>query len=1375
MPRLFSPDDLMESVEEHFDSPSFWRETSEANNFPDDISEQTLAFDEDGLPPETDVTTAVVQAIQDRESQAPKASSPEIDRAKQRPLVIDLSESTVVNPRSAAANFEPPMSVTRERHARDVLVRLAESVNLNLVGRANGTKQKCSVPDFIYIDLDEFEIYTDTADTRNRLRSLHLLATSTAGVNQMYFDGILSVGTTRLYVQRVPFREAPVDRYGTEFDTVRGHISIRSTMNQGREVYYRLGKPSNIYSRFYKPYLWVADLCKHFIDFVDDAVARDRDVRVSHFRLQFAKWLQKTHAKSPAVASWRAEYGVGRNDFAPAIAAYGKYLLRETADVMEDQVVCRLGIFKEIQSSFYKTHKARIPEGHPVDTNGQPLTPLPTVVTPYMHHMFKDLAIGDYLQSTPGKHAPMAIGGNLVLPQKRMPFITGTSASSSPPLLAHRIKNIQPGDLISTLSDDATTGSKWLASAEKSPYWYALVHRVIEPPPHKRGERSFHVVWLYRPEHTPCGSMKYPWPNELFMCDHCTCDEADDGDDEPFGSIAESEVTGIHSIEWFGGPDTTADFFVRQTYLHGERSWVQLKLGHIFCKNSIAESLRPEGAFASHFGTAQNPVESIGVFENTPDYNVGDTVLVLRSRKSPRSEPYEIVSVPGLDKDFCLRRLLRRNEVDPSARKAPPNELVYTDDIIELSKNARILGRCVVRIFSESTKIIPTPYNRGGVGNMFYMSYRMEKTPKTVGSDIPWHTTSKSSDYDIRFLPLDAAKDAPNLRQGFNPSTPVPRLRAMELFCGCGNLGRGIEDAGATETRCANDIWPVAIHTFMANVASPDRVQPFIGSADTLLERAIRDNPSSLMAAGIPAPGDIDFISGGSPCQGFSSLTMNKATKQQFKNRSMVASFASFVDLYRPKFGILENVPAIVNNGGKTGASTKKDQGRIREDIFGQLICSLLGLGYQLRIMLGNAWIYGVPQRRQRVFLIFAAPGFALPDIPLPSHTTPADLGIGSQRTVGRLATGEWITGAGHEDMVTAFPFVSAGEATADLDKVNITDGIVDICVRQPDHRILPRVTDHLKAKMAAIPTQPYGMGLMQARHLDYFAKLLAASAGGKKPLFNKRELSLPVTRAYMRTNPTRFFQTVRTSCTVADAWSAGVLHWREPRPLSVLEVRRAQGLPDDDVLLGGSKVDQWKMVGNAVARQIALALGLSLREAWLGTLCEDRRPAKATTGAFEEETVEDPVPATTTTTTTTAAMITTVMPTTTTTTTKRAHSAAEAQDTVGEMPIRQNRIFQTSVRRKSTSTSDPKHSAVAAEFVNITGSDGYRTLKRARSESASQSLDTSDEDVVESKHRRRAGNDNVGDRSSNSRISRSVVATDTDEDECFVLVRGDL
>ncbi len=53
--------------------------------------------------------------------------------------------------------------------------------------------------------------------------------------------------------------------------------------------------------------------------------------------------------------------------------------------------------------------------------------------------------------------------------------------------------------------------------------WYALVQRVMLS---GNGTRYLDITWLYRPEDTPCGQIKYPWSKELFLSDHYTCGEA---------------------------------------------------------------------------------------------------------------------------------------------------------------------------------------------------------------------------------------------------------------------------------------------------------------------------------------------------------------------------------------------------------------------------------------------------------------------------------------------------------------------------------------------------------------------------------------------------------------------------------------------------------------------------------------------------------------------------------------------------------------------------------------------------------------------------------------------------------------------------------
>ena len=65
-------------------------------------------------------------------------------------------------------------------------------------------------------------------------------------------------------------------------------------------------------------------------------------------------------------------------------------------------------------------------------------------------------------------------------------------------------------------------------------------------------------------------------------------------------------------------------------------------------------------------------------------------------------------------------------------------------------------------------------------------------------------------------------------------------------------------------------------------------------------------------------------------------------------------------------------------------------------------------------------------------------------------------------------------------------------------------------------------------------------------------------------------------------------------------------LHWEDHRLLTIMEVRRAQELPDYEVLIG-SPLEQWKILGNSVARSKALALGVSLRTAWLANTAKQK------------------------------------------------------------------------------------------------------------------------------------------------------------------------
>ncbi|KAH8880349.1 hypothetical protein GQ53DRAFT_604392, partial [Thozetella sp. PMI_491] len=689
------------------------------------------------------------------------------------------------------------------------------------------------------------------------------------------------------------------------------------------------------------------------------------------------------------------------------------------------------------------------------------------------------------------------------------------------------------GDVISTCRDSEMTGTKWKkessVGAVDDDRWFGLVQKVHVS---KQGHRSFDVIWLYRPADTPCGRMKYPWPSELFLSDHCSCEEGREA------RINDDEVVGVPLVRWFGSPgDCFSEFFVRQTYMVQQRRWVGLEESHMRC---------------DHHGPAAR-------------LRAGETILGALSSKQVKAEPYEVLKTfkQGEVEFARLKQLPRRQVWDSSAR---PNELVYPEDdeyvVVKKIKDVAVLGACLVRFFRPEEPL-PAPYDRNGTGNAFFITHKLVPATET---DHKKPTPYKNGEH----FPT-------SLRQGFDPrqqpSSAAPKLRGLDLFCGSGNFGRGLEEGGAIEMRWANDVWDRAVHTYMANAPNPDTTQPFLGSIDDLLLMAMEGR----YAAHVPRPGDVDFISAGSPCQGFSLLTVDKTTPRQRKNQSLVAAFAAAVDLYRPKYGILENVISIVQAGTKRS-----------EDILSQLVCAIVGLGYQAQLTLGDAWSYGAPQSRSRVFLYFAAPGLRLPLSPTPSHSHPPDI---KQRDLGRMSNGEPFVQRPFQ--ATPFRFLSAGQATEDLPLIG--DGKQDCCIAFPDHRISIGVTATLRQQIGVIPTHPFGMNFVSTWNDGH-----GAMTPAERALFPEHGKSRVGTasKGWGRIHPRRLFHTVATTCAPTDARLGRLLHWIEDRPATVMEARRAQGFLDQEVLLGPI-AHKWKLVGNSVARPIALAFGLEFRRAW--------------------------------------------------------------------------------------------------------------------------------------------------------------------------------
>lgn len=159
-------------------------------------------------------------------------------------------------------------------------------------------------------------------------------------------------------------------------------------------------------------------------------------------------------------------------------------------------------------------------------------------------------------------------------------------------------------------------------------------------------------------------------------------------------------------------------------------------------------------------------------------------------------------------------------------------------------------------------------------------------------------------------------------------------MKIVSLFSGAGGLDLGLMQAGNIII-WANDIDKDAVKTYEKNIGN------HIVCAD------IKDIPDSE----IPIS---DVIVGGFPCQGFSQANLLR-TVDDNRNK-LYKFFLNAVNKKNPMFFIAENVRGILSiDKGNAIKKIKKD---------------FENAGYFVTVNLVNMADYGIPQSRQRVFII---------------------------------------------------------------------------------------------------------------------------------------------------------------------------------------------------------------------------------------------------------------------------------------------------------------------------------------------------------------------------------------------------------------------
>ncbi|MBA5249047.1 MAG: DNA (cytosine-5-)-methyltransferase [Gammaproteobacteria bacterium] len=165
---------------------------------------------------------------------------------------------------------------------------------------------------------------------------------------------------------------------------------------------------------------------------------------------------------------------------------------------------------------------------------------------------------------------------------------------------------------------------------------------------------------------------------------------------------------------------------------------------------------------------------------------------------------------------------------------------------------------------------------------------------------------------------------------------PLKNYNSIELFAGAGGMAIGLEKAGFNAV-ALNELDKNACATLRKNRPNWNVIEGDISTVDFTKYK------------------DIDFLSGGFPCQAF-SYAGNKLGFEDTRG-TLFFEFARAIKEIKPKVFLGENVKGLLNHdNGKTLAAIKS---------------IIYELGYTLiepRVL--KAIFYKVPQKRERIFLV---------------------------------------------------------------------------------------------------------------------------------------------------------------------------------------------------------------------------------------------------------------------------------------------------------------------------------------------------------------------------------------------------------------------
>lgn len=364
----------------------------------------------------------------------------------------------------------------------------------------------------------------------------------------------------------------------------------------------------------------------------------------------------------------------------------------------------------------------------------------------------------------------------------------------------------------------------------------------------------------------------------------------------------------------------------------------------------------------------------------------------------------------------------------------------------------------------------------------------------------------------------------------------------IELYVGAGGLSLGCEQAGF------DVIYAVENDRYAAETYMKNRQDKSV-YVDTRDIRKI--SPLEILKKLGLKKGELGFVIGGPPCQGFSISNMRTRNMNNPQN-CLVFKFVEFLEKLKPKWFLMENVGGLDNF----------ENGKLKE----RLINRFRKIGYTTECAILNAANFGVPQNRNRIFFVGNRVGQSMKFI-------------------------ETIKSKKKKKIVTVH------EAISDLPHLENGHNISQMHYNgggKPHNRYQAMLRKKTNGKVLNnIVSHNSDLVLERYKYISQGKNILALKEKAPHLITNYKNVDNCHHWIYLRLPPHK------PSVTINNYRKNMLIHPEQNRGLSVREAARLQSFPDDYVFYGSIGFQQ-QQVANAVpplmAKAVFKAIGAHLQ-----------------------------------------------------------------------------------------------------------------------------------------------------------------------------------